>query len=312
MKYFRRNHQPRSIGQVGISFSSSKLVLAHIFVKDKTPALEHISYIEGSGKKQASILKENVERLNLQGAQASVLLPSRDYQIFLIEEPQVPEHEKREAIRWLVAEYIDFAIEEAVVDFIELPRKVNNDATTMLYVIVAKRSKIDEVVTWVNASDLTVKSIDVCQSALRHIAMQLENSEEGQALLHFEEDRSHLILFKEKKLYMMRDIDLGLSMFEVEDSNQEQHNYQDLSLEIQRSLDYCASNLRNANISRLILTPLSGKKPRLLSHLSNLLGLPVREITFSEFLQVEDNLFLQDETMSTLAIGAALNQNQNL
>lgn len=310
MKYFKRPKQLVSEGYVGISFSSSKLALAHVFVKNKTPLLQHVDSIEAPGKKQINFLKETVERLNLQGMQANVLLPNRDYQVFLIEAPFVPENEKREAVRWLVAEYIDFAVDEAVVDFIELPQKINSEAAPMLYVIVAKKSKIEEVISWVNSVGLAVKSIEVCQSALRHIAVHLENAEEGQALLHFEEDKSHLILFKEKKLYMMRDIDLGLSMFNHEETSQEQlHNYQDLSLEIQRSLDYCASNLRNANVSRLVLTPLDEKKPHLLSNLSNLLGLPVREMAFSEFLQVEDNLLLDKERMNTLAIGAALNQN---
>jgi MSHA biogenesis protein MshI len=139
--------------------------------------------------------------------------------------------------------------------------------------------------------------------------MHLENAEEGQALLHLEAEKSHLILFKEKTLYMMRDLDLGLNILKSlpqEETIDHISMYQDLSLEIQRSFDYCASNLQNANISRLVLTPLKEKRPQLLSNLSNILGLPVREIQYSEFLHMDEDLPHNKEGVSTFAIGAAL------
>jgi hypothetical protein len=109
---------------------------------------------------------------------------------------------------------------------------------------------------------------------------------------------------------MMRDLDLGLKMLKslpTGDKGEHLSVYQDLSIEIQRSFDYCASNLQNANVSRLVLTPLLEKRPHLLSNLSNILGLPVREINYSEFLNVH-GLPLEKESASTFAIGAALNQ----
>ncbi len=306
--FWQRNKPSDNAGQIGISFSQTELAFAFVSNKSEGKVLEHLGLIQGHDQEQRNFLKDNIQRLNLQGRDAVILLPERDYQVFLIEQPQVPDSEKHEAIRWLIAEYIDFAVEEAVVDFIELPQKLNSDSAPMLYVIVTKKSKIDETIAWVSTCGLKVKTIDIYQSALRQIAMHLENAEEGQALLHLEEEKSHLILFKEKTLYMMRDLDLGLNMLKSLPLADNLSVYQDLSIEIQRSFDYCASNLQNANVSRLVLTPLLEKRPQLLSNLSNILGLPVREISYSEFLNVHENLPLDKESASTFAIGAALNQ----
>ncbi|MBS0286393.1 MAG: pilus assembly protein PilM [Proteobacteria bacterium] len=297
-------------GQIGISISKQRLSFA--YVKNEGTGeikLTHLGSICGAKEAQQTYLKDCVSSLHLQGTHATVVLYDKDYQVFLVEQPAVPASEMPKAIRWLVAEYIDFPIEEALVDYIELPQK-NNESVKMLYVVVTKKSKVDETVSWIQAAGLTVKTIDICQSALRQIALNLENAEEGQALLHLEEEKSYLIIFKNKTLYMMRDLDLGLNMLSAlseENAKESVACYQDLSVEIQRSLDYCASKLQNANVSRLVITPLQKKRPQLLSNLSNILGLPVREINYTEFMNIKEDVPLK-EGACVFAIGAALNQ----
>ncbi len=302
--FFSQNGaKAENTGQIGISFSSQRLTLAYISDGEHGKTLTHLCCCEGSVDEQQANLKEQVTTLALQGMHANLILPQKDYQIFLVEQPQVLESEKANALRWLIAEYIDFPVEEAVVDYIELPQKLHSENPSMLYVVVTKKSKIDETYSLINAAGLKVKSIDICQSALRFIAMNLENPEEGQALLHLEEDKSHLIIFKNKTLYMMRDLDLGLNAL-----NSSQSIYQDFSIEVQRSFDYCASKLQNANISRLVITPLEKRQPDFLSNLSNILGLPVREMSFDELISIRGNFSAINDEESVFAIGAALNQ----
>ncbi len=309
--FWQKNKTASHTGQIGISLSQDGLAFACVEQDAQAKHLTHQGHISGPRDEQKTLLKESITQLNLQGMKAQVVLFEKDYQIFLLEQPQVPENEKSKAIRWLIAEHIDFPIEQAVVDYIEVPQKAHRDSVKMLYVVVTKKSKIDETISWINAAGLRVTSIDICQSALRQIALNLENAEEGQALLHLEEEKSHLIIFKNKTLYMMRDLDLGLKMLSAiadDNSTESLSIYQDLSIEIQRSFDYCASNLQSANVSRLVITPLKDKKPQLLSNLSNILGLPVREINYSEFLNIQPQHLSQKDELSAFAIGAALGQ----
>lgn len=296
-------------GQIGISLSKQSLAFAYVKADSTQIKLTHLGFVKGDREVQQTYLRDCVSSLNLQGTQAIAVLSDKDYQVFLVEQPAVPDSEKANAIRWLIAEYIDFPIELALVDYIELPQR-SADSVKMLYVVVTHKKKVDEMVSFIQDAGLKVKTIDICQSALRQIALHLENAEEGQALLHLEEDKSYLIIFKNKTLYMMRDLDLGLKMLSPL-CDEKQHealcSYQDLSVEIQRSLDYCASKLQNANVSRLVITPLHKKRPQLLSNLSNILGLPVREINYDEFLNIKEDVPIK-ENACALAIGAALNQ----
>lgn len=268
---------------------------------NNTKTLIDIEYHEASEwDQQKSFLENKITEFGLLSAPTTVLIPQNDYQIFLVEQPVVSSNEKREAIRWRIAEYIDFPVEEAVVDYIEVPQKSKDTSVALTYVVVTRKSLIDEYADNVKSLGLKVTSVDICQSALREIAFQLDDSDVGQALLHIEEYKSHIILFKNKTLYMMRDFDLGYQHIK------ENMELQDLALEIQRSIDYCSSNLKNAGISRIVLTPLPERKTEILSSLSNILGLPVRMINYSEFINETDKLTLNQSNSSAYAIGAAI------
>jgi Tfp pilus assembly PilM family ATPase len=167
--------------------------------------------------------------------------------------------------------------------------------TKMLYVVVTSMQTINRVKSWINQAGLVLHSVDIYHSALKKIAMKLENAEEGQALLHVEHNKSHLLIFKEQTVYMIRDLEFNA-----------ENNTQNLSAEIQRSFDYCASKLHDIAISRLLVTPLNGERGSLLSDLSNALGLPVREIEYDEFITCAEMIAVQHAFKNPLAIGAVI------
>lgn len=287
--------------QLGVQFSHNGIRVALAKVTDKDKTLIDVEFHEAKEWSQQKLfLEKKIAEFGLQQTPTTVLLPQSDYQIFLIEQALVSEEEKREAVRWRIAEYIDFPVEEAVVDYLEVPQK-NKEATTALtYVVVTRKSIVDEYVKNIRTLGLSLAAIDINQSALREIAFQLDDADVGQALLHIEETKSHIILFKQRTMYMMRDIDLGYH--QIKEATQ----LHDLALEIQRSIDYCSSNLKNAGISRIVLTPLPERKTELLSCLSNILGLPVRVINYSEFMYETDKLTINQANSSAFAIGAAI------
>lgn len=285
--------------QLGVQFSHNGIRVALTNVSEK--ALMDVEFHEANEwAQQKAFLEKKIAEFNLHQTPTTVLIPQSDYQIFLIEQAVVPGEEKREAVRWRIAEYIDFPVEEAVVDYLEVPQK-NKEATMALtYVIVTRKSIVDGYVRNIKSLGLNLAAIDICQSALREIAFQLDDVDVGQALLHIEETKSYIILFKQRTMYMMRDIDLGYHHIK------EATELHDLALEIQRSIDYCSSNLKNAGISRIVLTPLPERKTELLSCLSNILGLPVRVISYSEFMNDTEKLTINQANNSAFVIGAAI------
>jgi len=301
MSLFKMKKRVKDEKQLSVQFSSHGIRFALVNVNAKAKSLLDIEFQDlTEWSQQKAFLEKKISQFALSGTPTTVLIPQNDYQIFLIDQPVVSSNEKREAIRWRIAEYIDFPVEEAVVDYIEVPQKNKDTNTALTYVIATRKSTVEEYADHIKTLGLTVVSVDICQSALREIAFQLDDADVGQALLHIEDHKSHIILFKNKTLYMMRDFDLGYSHIK------ENAELQDLALEIQRSIDYCSSNLKNAGISRIVLTPMPERKNEILSNLSNILGLPVRMINYSEFIQETENLSINQSNSSAFAIGAAI------
>jgi MSHA biogenesis protein MshI len=53
----------------------------------------------------------------------STVLRAQDYQLALVETPEVPPAELRAAMRWRLKDTIDFRVEEAVIDVFECPTR---------------------------------------------------------------------------------------------------------------------------------------------------------------------------------------------
>lgn len=301
MSLFNIKKRLKDEKQLGVQFSSQGVRFALVTISNNNKTLLDVEFNDANDWLQQKIfLEKKISQFALDTTPTTVIIPQSDYQIFLIEQPSVTRNEKREAIRWRIAEYIDFPVEEAVVDYIEVPQKNKESNSALTYVVVSRKKLVDEYAVNIKSLGLNLTAIDICQTALCEIAFQLDDADVGQALLHIEEHKSHIILFKNRTLYMMRDFDLGYHHIK---ENTELH---DLALEIQRSIDYCSSNLKNAGISRIVLTPMPERKSEILSNLSNILGLPVRMINYSEFIQEADKLSINQSNSSAFAIGAAI------
>src|SRR5687768_16775723 len=53
--------------------------------------------------------------------QCVTLLPRNEYQIVLVDAPSVPADEVKAALRWRIKDMIDYPVDEATVDMLELP-----------------------------------------------------------------------------------------------------------------------------------------------------------------------------------------------
>lgn len=284
---------------VGIFLMSNGFELAVVENRSPPRLIESAAYETLMDDHFDILLKEKVNQLGLTGVSTRLILQFGDYQILFMPKPNVPEHEIQSALKWLISEQIDFNPLDAIIDYIELPKSEKRDKSSMLYVVVADKSIIAQWCSRINGAGLHVTQVDIGQSALRDIALSLENTQECQALLHIEKSKTYIIVFKDKVLHMMREIDIGdlqLLAYNAKDSIRE------LALEIQRSCDYNES-LCDQKVVRVLITPLKEKIPHLLSSLSDLLDLPVREIGFVEFL---DNHCSVEDLKQSLAIGAAV------
>lgn len=249
---------------IAISFSDHGL---HIVCSDEDGHITQMLSIPRSVAVEG--LRDLVKKHSLQKKPCICILSKSDYQAFLLEKPQVSTTEMIPAIKWRIADSLDFALESSVVDYIELPTK--KGATEMIYVVVAKKSVVESTISLVKQALLIPCLVDIPEMSQAHI-LQKEGGR-CKALLSIHTDIAHIQIYKNGKLLFMRHIDLNLP-----DKSQNAF-VQALALQIQRSLDYCSSNLVDTQ-NTIILLDGEADAQKWMGPLSEVLGLQVKSLSF--------------------------------
>ena len=234
MRFLSQWSKPK--GCIGVELSSDSLRVA-ARTKAGVPELDK-AFVVQAEKGEASIISwsdtlENlVAKQGLQNMLCNVSLGSGEYQLLLVEAPDVPDEEMLEAIRWRVKDLINEPIENAVMDIFKLPDDAARGGKTMVYVVVSNLAKIKSIIELVNGSGLTLHAIDIEVLALRNLVL-LKEANRAVAVVKLRQGQGDVSIFREGNLYLSRNFHINFSGGLLEDLPVDA-----LALEIQRSFDY--------------------------------------------------------------------------
>src|SRR5690606_31362999 len=85
------------------------------------PQLVACEFHPHDGTDAAHALRELLSATGSHNARCTTLMGPNDYQLLLVEAPDVEATELRAAIRWRIKDLIDFHIDDAVIDVVEIP-----------------------------------------------------------------------------------------------------------------------------------------------------------------------------------------------
>ncbi len=215
------------------------------------------------------------------------------YQCFLMAAPEVKGAERSGAIRWKVADLIDYPIEHACVDYLELPQKGGTEAP-MLYVVVSARHVIEQAVSVAHGAGVQLKQLTIADLGLLHMMQTHGHSKYLRALVMFEKGSARLLIMNDQQVLLIRKLELTLDGMEENPMQFSEH----LGLQIQRSLDYCASTFGMNGSVQIHLQPCS-EHSTVLSTLENQFGLEAMVLTQScaEYEVEKDNKLMSYATL---------------
>lgn len=171
----------------------------------------------------------------------NLILPATEYQIRLIELPEVNDDDLLDAITLKANDFIDYPIEQAIVDFIDIPKQAFFGRRRMGYVVISSHQRMVHYLHHLQLSGLQLHCIDIEDMGLRNLAL-LNHKRSRCGLLAIAEQHTQINLCFDQQLVLTRKIDISLnSLIEQHQSNEIQK--QALVLEIQRSFDYFQSQL---------------------------------------------------------------------
>lgn len=232
---------------IGVAPAPGGCVLARVERRHGSVRLLACEFVAAAPGSQVEVLRQRVEELELRGLPVNLLLAAADYQLLLIERPDVPAAELRDAVRWRIRELVGAPLETLVVDAFALPDDAYRGRTPMAYCAVLAEERMQALADWVAGGGLRLASIDIPEMALRNLGLLAGAQGQNLAVLRLHERDGLICVQHGRDLYMARRIEKGIAS-RGESAAQ-------LALEVQRSLDYFDSQLGKGNVARLLLLP---------------------------------------------------------
>ena len=257
-----------------------------------------------SGGDQAKLLMKLAADHNLLRSRCTTLLDVADYSLLLTEAPDVPAEELRAALRWRIKDLIDFHINDATLDVFDLPGEKVTGRACPMYAVAARSGAIQKRVDLMTGAGINLDIIDVPELAQRNLAALLPEDAQGVVLISFAPTGGLLTITKQGELYLSRNMNTGLDALKT--SNDPIGHFDQVVLEIQRSLDYYDSHFRQSPINNIVLAPAAREVPGLAEHIKSNLNATVSVMDLTQVLNVgiEPSPALHSICLSTL--GAAL------
>ena len=234
----------------------------------------------------------------------TALLPVGDYQLLVVEAPEVPDEELAAAIRWRIKDMLDFPIDEAVIDIFDAP-PTGPANTKQVYVVVARADTVRQRIETLEQAGANLEIIDIPELAMRNIAACLPEDEAGLVSLYFGEERCLITITHNAELYLTRSIDIGYRDLQ-EQSASPQALCNRLALEIQRSMDYYEHNYHQAAVKAIAILPVPVTLYGLTDALQQTLGVSTRMINVDDVIEGSDRPDDAHAANCLLAVGSAL------
>jgi MSHA biogenesis protein MshI len=229
---------------------------------------------------------ERVTReLRLDRYRCTTLLSPGEYQFLQVEAPKVPPAELKSAIRWRVKDMIDYHVDDATLDVLEVPSLDSSGAqrAQVMYAVAARNDLIEERIRRFDEARIPLSVIDIPEIGQRNIAALYESEKRGLALLHFARDWGLLTVNCVTELFLARRLELGLDHLAASQEERRKAALERVVVELQRTLDHFERTFRQVAVAELLVGPLP-QDVGLVEHLAAGVGIPVRGIDLRDRL----------------------------
>lgn len=298
-------------GWMAISLQAEGACIAHVERSSQGKfSVERTGFFSGRLEDDAETLGKIAKDLRADRYRWTNVLASGEYQILSVEAPNVPPDELKTAIRWRLKDMLDYHIDDATVDVLDVPADKNaRGRARSMYAIAAHNRLIEKRQSLFDTARMRVRVIDIPEMAQRNVSTLLEAEGRGVAMLSFQDDSGLLTVTHGGNLYLSRRIDVSLAQLQDLDTAQREETYERVSQEVQRSLDYFDRQYHFVTLGKFVLAPIGELAAGLEGHLSANLYLPVETLNLEHVIDISKVPELKSPNAQQryfMAVGAAM------
>lgn len=184
-----------------------------------------------------------VAKYNLKQTKCNWVLHPDFYKIAMLKTPNVAKIEYKKAVRWQIKDIIDYPLEDVAVD-IFYPHTLEEGMPKKVYVVAAQQSWLKEVATIIQECELKLVAIDIRQFALRNLI----GTNQDIGILELTDSNCVTTLLHNHDIHLVRKFPINIDKLR-------QGNHEELCEELQRSFDYCMTELEGPIPKKLWFLP---------------------------------------------------------
>lgn len=204
----------------------------------------------GSEEQWPELVEDLIVKHSLRDAECCIILPPNRYQLLQIDKPNIPEEELAASLSWHIKDLVTLPQEELVADYFHVPVKIPAQGEK-LNVVITSRKTILPLIDVFTENKVELNGIVPEELVMRNI---IGNQETASLLLSQQKnEETALQIVKKDQIYFARKL-RGFNRIHEYTAQELSDGLTDsLSLEIQRSMDYFESQLKQAPIKNIQL-----------------------------------------------------------
>lgn len=302
----------RDLGRFAVGINAHGIFLAQVKQIGEMMSVLRCEYHEG--EVSATALEKVCRSVHGSKQDFTTLLAPGEYQILMVDAPNVPASELKTAIRWKIKDGLNYHIDDATVDVLQIPTsKYGSDRSQSMYAIAASNETIQKRIALFEQAKIDLDVIDIPEMAQRNIAALFEQNDRALVLLAFDENGGLMTFTSKGELLLARRIEITTG--QLRDANEQlRQQYKDrVELELQRSLDYFDRQYNHLPISRLLVC--APDDADLVSLLSAAVEVKVEKLDLSQVMDISKVQALNDSEFVTRimpTLGAALREESRI
>jgi len=187
--------------------------------------------------------------------ECAALLRPGEYQLLLVDAPSVPRDELKSALRWKIKDMIDYHVDDATVDVLDIPPLEGAAGRNhMMFAVSANNEVLQQKIRQFEQARIALSVIDIPETAQRNIASLYETGDRALGLIHLGEQSGLLTINFRSELYLARRLEIGFEQFTDESAGRE-IALEHLAVEVQRTLDHFDRQFRSVPVARMLVAP---------------------------------------------------------
>lgn len=299
----------QAAGWLAVGTGAHGVYLAQVKQAGEMPSVLCCEYHE-TGEVSSAQLDKVCHSAHIGKHHVTTLLTPGEYQMLLVDAPNVPVDELKTAIRWKIKDGLNYHIDDATVDVLQIPAsKYGSDRSQSMYAIAAANETIQKRIALFEKAKVKLDVIDIPEMAQRNIAALFEQNDRVLVLLAFDDNGGLMTFTSRGELLLARRIEITAGQLQDANEQLRQQSLGRVELELQRSLDYFDRQYNHLPVSHVLVC--APDDADLVGFLASAVDIRVERLELSQVMDISKAPALADSEFVAHVLptlGAALRQ----